>query len=151
MSPVLSGQENSARKSRRLLPITSIRRLMADGVRDLLPGGWRRSMHLSVLLLHGFPTSSFMFRELIPRLADAVPGDCAGPAWFWIHGSARRTKLHIFVRRAGTHDRNPSPKLLGLGHYAIYIFDYGAPYRLASRDAPSGTSDSDRLAEWQRL
>ena len=52
-----------------LIPLTSIHRIEADGVSVF----YRQSGPAEapvVLLLHGFPTSSFQFRELIPRLAD---------------------------------------------------------------------------------
>ena len=53
MSPVLSGQENSARKTRRLLPVTSIRRVVADGVRIFYREAGDAVAPV-VLLLHGF-------------------------------------------------------------------------------------------------
>lgn len=85
-----------------------------------------------VLLLHGFPTSSHMFRELIPRLAARyrviapdLPGFGFtrvpdGIGYIYSFDSLART-LEAFVDR------------LGLRHYALYVFDYGAPvgYRLA--------------------
>src|ERR1700692_3734520 len=52
-----------------LIPHTSICRVNADGVTVF----YREAGPLIVpvvLLLHGFPTSSFQYRELIPRLAD---------------------------------------------------------------------------------
>src|SRR5215831_19841376 len=52
----------------RALPVTSIERTKADGVRVFYRAAGDPSAPV-VLLLHGFPTSSFMFRELIPRLA----------------------------------------------------------------------------------
>src|ERR1700759_2393046 len=51
------------------VPLTSIRRIEADGVNVF----YREAGPLSapvILLLHGFPASSFQYRELIPRLAD---------------------------------------------------------------------------------
>src|SRR5262245_27167211 len=50
------------------LPPTSIHRIEADGVRVFYRAAGDGDAPV-VLLLHGFPTSSFMFRELIPRLA----------------------------------------------------------------------------------
>ena len=51
------------------IPLTSHHRIEADGVqvfyREAGPAGAP-----VILLLHGFPTSSFQYRELIPRLAD---------------------------------------------------------------------------------
>jgi hypothetical protein len=51
------------------LPPTSVRRVEADGVQVFYRTAGEANAPV-VLLLHGFPTSSFMFRELIPRLAS---------------------------------------------------------------------------------
>jgi pimeloyl-ACP methyl ester carboxylesterase len=54
-----------------------------------------------VLLLHGFPTSSFQFREFIPRLADqyhVIAPDLPGFGFTERSGS---TPLQILVRRPG--------------------------------------------------
>ena len=51
------------------VPMTSIHRIEADGVQVFYRAAGAVDAPV-VLLLHGFPTSSFMFRELIPRLAD---------------------------------------------------------------------------------
>ena len=51
------------------MPLTSVRKVEADGVQIFYRVAGDPSAPV-VLLLHGFPTSSFMFRELIPRLAD---------------------------------------------------------------------------------
>ena len=49
-------------------PVTSIHKVEADGVRVFYRAAGDPNAPV-VLLLHGFPASSFMFRELIPRLA----------------------------------------------------------------------------------
>src|SRR5215472_16912560 len=51
------------------VPVTSIHKVEADGVRVFYRAAGDPNSPV-MLLLHGFPTSSFMFRELIPRLAD---------------------------------------------------------------------------------
>src|ERR1700735_2453469 len=51
------------------IPVTTIHKVEADGVKVFYREAGDPSAPV-VLLLHGFPTSSFMFRELIPRLAD---------------------------------------------------------------------------------
>ena len=51
------------------LTSTTIHRVEADGVRVFYRAAGDASAPV-VLLLHGFPASSFMFRELIPRLAN---------------------------------------------------------------------------------
>jgi len=82
-----------------------------------------------LLLLHGFPTASHMFRDLIPLLADRfhmvapdLPG--FGNSDMPAHG---RTFAHI----ADVIDRFTD--VVGFDRYAIYVFDYGAPtgFRLA--------------------
>lgn len=84
----------------------------------------------AVLLLHGFPTSSHMFRNLMPRLAGdfrLIAPDLPGfgftrsPADF----------AHTFESLAEVVARFRDA--VGLGRHAIYVFDYGAPvgFRLA--------------------
>jgi pimeloyl-ACP methyl ester carboxylesterase len=76
-----------------------------------------------LLLLHGFPTSSHMFRDLIPLLADRhhivapdLPGFGLSPS-----PGDRLT----FDRIAQTIDR--FTEVVGFDRYALYVFDYGAP------------------------
>src|SRR5215469_598100 len=52
------------------IPITSVHRVEADGVRVFYRAAGDPNAPV-VLLLHGFPSSSFMFRNLIPRLAGS--------------------------------------------------------------------------------
>src|SRR5262249_48172885 len=86
-----------------------------------------------ILLLHGFPTSSQMFRTLIPRLADryrVVAPDYPG----FGHSAMppRDVFAYTFDHLAAVIDR--FTELLGLTRYALYVQDYGAPigFRLAS-------------------
>ena len=87
----------------------------------------------AVLLLHGFPTSSQMFRNLIPALADqyrVVAPDYPG---FGHSSMPPRDKFaYTFDNLAGVIDE--FTEKLGLTKYALYVQDYGAPvgYRLAS-------------------
>src|SRR5260221_711639 len=86
----------------------------------------------AVLLLHGFPTSSHMFRNLIPALAGryhVVAPDLPG---FGFSDAPGRTRFrYTFERLAETIDS--FTQTIGLDRYAIYVFDYGAPvgFRLA--------------------
>ncbi len=87
----------------------------------------------TLLLLHGFPTSSQMFRNLIPKLADryhVVAPDYPG----YGHSSAppREQFAYTFDNLAKVVDA--FTEKLGLKRYALYVQDYGAPigYRLAS-------------------
>jgi len=83
----------------------------------------------TILLLHGFPTSSHMFRNLIPALADhchVVAPDLPG---FGFSDVPDRKKFHYtFEQLARSIDT--FTQTIGLGRYAIYIFDYGAPVGL---------------------
>src|SRR6266446_5547176 len=93
-----------------------------------------RSNAPALLLLHGFPTASHMFRDLIPQLADrfrVIAPDLPG---FGQSDMPERTKFsYTFDNIAGAIDR--FTEVIGLGRFAIYVFDYGAPtgFRLAVR------------------
>jgi len=79
-----------------------------------------------ILLLHGFPTSSHMFRDMIPLLADryrVIAPDLPG------YGQTRAPKRGDFDY---TFDNLATViggfvDAIGLTKYALYIFDYGAP------------------------
>jgi pimeloyl-ACP methyl ester carboxylesterase len=83
----------------------------------------------ALLLLHGFPTSSHMFRNLIPILADryhVIAPDF--PGFGFSDAPARKTFSYTFENLANTIDQ--FTQTIGLNRYAIYIFDYGAPVGL---------------------
>src|ERR1700756_5541421 len=88
----------------------------------------------TILLLHGFPTASHMFRNLIPQLADrfhVVAPDLPG---FGQSAMPPRSKFsYTFDNIAATIDR--FTEAIELDRYAVYVFDYGAPtgFRLAAR------------------
>jgi len=83
----------------------------------------------TLLLLHGFPTSSHMFRNLIPPLADryhVIAPDLPG---FGFSKSPDREQFgYTFENLAAVIDR--FTEQIGLDRYGIYIFDYGAPVGL---------------------
>jgi pimeloyl-ACP methyl ester carboxylesterase len=87
-----------------------------------------------LLLLHGFPTSSHMFRNLIPLLGDRfhiVAPDLPG---FGRTDMPPRGKFkYTFDNVAHVIDR--FTEVIGFDRFAIYVFDYGAPtgFRLALR------------------
>jgi pimeloyl-ACP methyl ester carboxylesterase len=112
-------------KSAVSLPLVSIRTVRADGVEVFYREAGDPSAP-AILLLHGFPTSSLMFRELIPRLAQkyrVVAPDF--PGFGFTEVPADRNYTYTFESIATTIDAFTDA--VGLTRYAIYIFDYGAP------------------------
>lgn len=86
----------------------------------------------AVLLLHGFPSASHMFRDLIPELASqyhVVAPDL--PGFGMTEQPARAVFAYTFENIAEVIGR--FTEALGLTRFAIYVFDYGAPvgFRLA--------------------
>ena len=114
-----------------LVPVTSIHRVEADGVTVFYREAGAPDAPV-VLLLHGFPTSSFQYRELIPRLADkyrVIAPDLPGFGFTEVPES--RQYKYSFDALAKTI--LAFTDALRLKHYALYVFDYGAPtgFRLA--------------------
>jgi pimeloyl-ACP methyl ester carboxylesterase len=88
----------------------------------------------ALVLLHGFPSASHMFRDLIPLLADRfhiVAPDL--PGFGRSEMPAREHFSYTFENIANVIDR--LTEVLGLGRFALYVFDYGAPvgFRIAAR------------------
>lgn len=114
-----------------LIPQTLIRRVKADGVEVFYREAGPADAPV-ILLLHGFPTSSFQYRELMPRLADryrVIAPDL--PGFGFTEVSAERKYIYSFDSLARTIEAFTD--VLGLKRYALYVFDYGAPtgFRLA--------------------
>ena len=113
------------------LPVTSIHKVEADGIRVFYRAAGDPKSPV-VLLLHGFPASSFMFRELIPRLAydyRVIAPDL--PGFGFTKVPAERKYVYSFDRLAAT--LNAFTQALKIRRFALYVFDYGAPtgFRLA--------------------
>ena len=88
----------------------------------------------ALLLLNGFPTSSHMYRDLIPTLADryrVVAPDL--PGFGFTEAPERKRFKYTFAHLAEVIEH--FTKAIGLNRYALYVFDYGAPigFRLAIR------------------
>src|ERR1700749_3430524 len=87
-----------------------------------------------LLLLHGFPSSSHMFRDLIPLLADRfhiLAPDL--PGFGRTAMPARDAFEYTFDNLARVGEQ--FTELVGLRRFAVYVFDYGAPtgFRVAVR------------------
>jgi pimeloyl-ACP methyl ester carboxylesterase len=113
------------------VPHTSIHRLEADGVSVFYREAGPPDASV-VLLLHGFPTSSFQYRELMPRLADryrVIAPDL--PGFGFTDVPEKRHYKYTFEALANT--LVTFTEALHLKCYALYVFDYGAPtgFRLA--------------------
>jgi pimeloyl-ACP methyl ester carboxylesterase len=111
--------------------VTTINRIQADGISVFYREAGPRDAPV-VLLLHGFPTSSFQYRELIPRLADqyhVIAPDL--PGFGFTDVPAERGYQYSFDALAETV--RAFTDALQLTRYALYVFDYGAPtgFRLA--------------------
>lgn len=90
----------------------------------------------AILLLHGFPTSSFMFRNLIPALADKyylVAPDFPG------FGQSSMPSVHEYEYTFDNLSRTIEAFLgaIRLDKFSLYVMDYGAPvgFRIAARHA----------------
>jgi pimeloyl-ACP methyl ester carboxylesterase len=131
MSQVLSTQATQTALGRSVVPETSVHKVEADGVQVFYRSAGDMSAPV-VLLLHGFPTSSFMFRDLIPRLADeyrVIAPDL--PGFGFTEVPEGRKYAYSFDALARTIDA--FVHALNLARYTIYVFDYGSPtgFRLA--------------------
>jgi pimeloyl-ACP methyl ester carboxylesterase len=120
-----------ARAANALVPFTSIHRVGADGITVFYREAGPPDAPV-LLLLHGFPTSSFQYRELIPRLADryrVIAPDLPGFGFTDVPGQ----RHYEYSFDALAHTILAFTDALQLKRYALYVFDYGAPtgFRLA--------------------
>jgi pimeloyl-ACP methyl ester carboxylesterase len=115
------------------MPKVSFRKAGVDGFNIFYREAGSKGAPMLVLL-HGFPTASHMFRDLLPKLSDrfrVIAPDLPG---FGQSDMPERTKFsYTFDNIAAVIDR--FTEVLGLGRFALYVFDYGAPtgFRLAMR------------------
>jgi pimeloyl-ACP methyl ester carboxylesterase len=110
---------------------TTYRTVTVDGIDIFYREAGRRGAP-KLLLLHGFPTSSHMFRDLIPRLADRfhiVAPDL--PGFGRSAMPSRDAFTYSFENIARVIDR--FTEVIGFERFAVYVFDYGAPtgFRIA--------------------
>src|ERR1700723_3400791 len=95
----------------------------------------------ALLLLHGFPTSSYMFRELVPALADRYHVIAPDHLGFGL-SDAPDVEEFDYTFDALTALTTGLLRTLGIDRYAMYVQDYGAPigWRLALQDPAAITT-----------
>jgi pimeloyl-ACP methyl ester carboxylesterase len=113
------------------IPTTKLHTVEADGIKVFYREAGPADAPV-LLLLHGYPTSSHMFRHLMPRLASSfrvIAPDL--PGFGFTEVPAGRQYKYNFDNLGVTI--NAFVEALNLKRYAIYVFDYGAPtgFRLA--------------------
>lgn len=89
----------------------------------------------TIVLLHGFPTSSHMYRNLIPQLADTFHLIAPDYIGFGYSGAPNVTEFSYTFDNLATYVEELLLGVLGLKRFSIYVQDYGAPigYRIASK------------------
>jgi pimeloyl-ACP methyl ester carboxylesterase len=95
----------------------------------------------ALVLLHGFPASSFMFRDLMPRLADRYHVIAPDHLGFGLSDAPPAGEFgYTFDALAGLTGALLAQ--LGVTRYAMYVQDYGAPvgWRLALADPAAVTA-----------
>lgn len=110
---------------------TYYRTVSVDGV-DIHYREAGRADALAVLLLHGFPSASHMFRDLMPELSSdyrVIAPDL--PGFGQSAQPSREAFAYTFGHLADVIDR--FTEVIGLTRFAMYVFDYGAPvgFRIA--------------------
>ena len=89
----------------------------------------------TIVLLHGFPSSSHMFRDLIPQLADKFHVIAPDYVGFGYSDAPSVQEFEYTFDNLAAHVEELLFKNLGLKQFSIYVQDYGAPvgYRIASK------------------
>ena len=136
-----------------MLPVTSIHKIEADGVRLFYRAAGDPGAPV-VLLLHGFPTSSFMFRELIPRLASdfrVIAPDM--PGFGFTEVPAERNYVYSFDRLAATLVRLSTACLagglpLGPRRQHRYLLHQAAPARMPPSSGSTSPASRCTCSVW---
>ena len=89
----------------------------------------------AIVLLHGFPSSSHMFRDLIPQLADRFHVIAPDYVGFGYSDAPGAQEFEYTFDNLAAHVEDLLFKNLDLKQFSIYVQDYGAPvgYRIASK------------------
>jgi pimeloyl-ACP methyl ester carboxylesterase len=93
----------------------------------------------TIVLLHGFPSSSHMYRNLIPRLADKLHVIAPDYLGFGYSDAPKASDFSYTFDNLAEHVKALLLSVLGLNKFSIYVQDYGAPvgYRIASKHPDS--------------
>jgi pimeloyl-ACP methyl ester carboxylesterase len=125
---VIASVVSSAAEDISSVPAAEVHRVQADGVNVFYREAGSADLPV-LLLLHGFPTSSFQYRELMPLLADryrVIAPDL--PGFGFTEVPAGRNYRYSFDSLSRTLEA--FTEALGLAQFSMYIFDYGAPVGL---------------------
>jgi len=89
----------------------------------------------TLVLLHGFPSSSHMFRDLIPKVSDQFHVIAPDYVGFGYSDAPSAQEFEYTFDNLAAHVEDLLFKNLGLKQFSIYVQDYGAPvgYRIASK------------------
>lgn len=89
----------------------------------------------TIILLHGFPSSSHMFRDLIPQLSDKFHVIAPDYVGFGYSDAPSVQEFEYTFDNLASYIEDLLFKNLGLEQFSIYVQDYGAPigYRIASK------------------
>lgn len=129
------------------MALVNYRKVDVDGTNIFYREAGRQNPE-TILLLHGFPTASHMFRDLIPLLADQyrlIAPDL--PGFGQSDMPPRETFSYTFDNLAKVIRR--FTEVVHLERFAIYIFDYGAPVGLRIALEHPRTHYCDHLPKWQ--
>jgi pimeloyl-ACP methyl ester carboxylesterase len=114
-------------------PVTSYKNIKVNGL-DIFYREAGPTNAPTIILLHGFPTSSHMFRNLIPALADSyhiIAPDYPG----YGHSSMPSVNDFDYTFDNLANVVDTFIQELGIQRYSLYVMDYGAPvgFRIATR------------------
>jgi pimeloyl-ACP methyl ester carboxylesterase len=89
----------------------------------------------TIVLLHGFPSSSHMYRDLIPKLADELHVIAPDYIGFGYSDAPKAGDFSYTFDNLAAHVEALLLSVIGLKKFSIYVQDYGAPvgYRIAAR------------------
>ncbi|NKL41686.1 alpha/beta fold hydrolase [Rhizobium leguminosarum bv. viciae] len=122
---------NNAVIAAHAVPVIQYKNTTIDGVKVFYREAGPKDAPI-LLLLHGFPTSSHMFRNLIPLLADRYRVIAPDYPGYGQSDAPDHTKFnYTFANLTNIVDK--LTEKVGADRYNMYVMDYGAPigYRLA--------------------